>query len=45
MISKLETINAAPTTAHSLNSPIVVSKILENKNPLKKLIELKIIFT
>jgi len=43
-ISKLETINAAPTIAHSLNSPRVVSKTLENKNPLKKLIKLKSIF-
>jgi hypothetical protein len=45
MISKLETISAAPTIAHSLNSPSVVFSILENKNPLKKLIKLKIIFS
>ena len=44
MISKLDTINAAPTIAHSLNSPSAVSKILENKNPLKKLIKLKSIY-
>ena len=44
MISKLDTINAAPTIAHSLNSPSAVSRILENKNPLKKLIKLKSIY-
>ena len=41
--SILATIKAEPTIAHSLNSPKLVSIILETKNPPKKLIKFKII--